>query len=257
MDFENIRIDEIKESPYQGRIISIETKKGQIADPSLRELEISIHNQGLITPIIIRPSINGYELIDGHRRVEIFKKLNHTHIPAIIKEADDGKAQAYSIIGNLHRKNLSTIEKAIAFKKIMDSKIFQDVKELSVAVGKHESYVGDILNTLKMDQRIIDDLAKNKSTDDVRLLRAIRKVEKAVDNHSEKQWALYTEFLTNKLSRKEVMDRAKGDPKKTLSDGNVEVDKTTKSIFFRTKQIPDNHIEQIQKLIEEYLKENT
>jgi len=108
-------------------------------------------------------------------------------------------------VANLQRKNLHNIERAMAFRKILDAGIFNDKKELSQAIGKDETYVGDLLNTLNMDKRIIDDLLHNKTTNDVRALRAIRKAGQTDENGlSDPQWELYRRFIDDKLSRKEV-----------------------------------------------------
>ena len=190
MSTTEVNLKQVKESPYQGRMIRPVKEDGKTDDPALKQMEESIVNQGLLTPIIVRPLGDEYEIIDGHRRAEVFRRLQKETIPVTVKEVDDQQAQAFSIIGNLHRQNLSTIEKAIAFKKIIDTGVFKNVKEFSKAIGKDESFVGDLLNTLDMDQRIIDDIAQNKTTQDVRLLRAIRKVENAVSNESDKKWEL-------------------------------------------------------------------
>lgn len=243
----------ISESPYQGRMIRPQTKRGKSDDPSFKELEKSIAEQGLLTPIIVRPKGKKFELIDGHRRMEVFHRLKRQTIPVNIIDVDDEKAQAYSIIGNLHRQNLSTIEKAIAFKKIMDSGAFPTVKEFSESIGKHETYVADVINTLKMDQRIIDDLAENKTTDDVRLLRAIRKVGKAENNESDKQWELYQRVITEKLTRGQVLELVKQDSGKDQATSTVKVNQSGKSISFKIKQVPNDHVEQIQRMIEDYI----
>ncbi len=199
----------IYESTYQGRLIRSRVEGGVDDDPSMQKLMDSINDEGLMTPIVVRKINEKYEIIDGHRRFEAFKRLNKGSIECLVAEYDEKQAQAFSIIGNLHRKNLSTIEQAIAFKKILDSGAFRDVKELSKTLAKHETYVGDVLNTLNMDQRIIDDLAQNRTTDDVRLLRAIRRIEKAVDNTSDKQWELYQKFKDEHLTRNDIIKEVK------------------------------------------------
>ncbi len=114
----------------------------------------------------------------------------------------DREAMILSVVGNLQREDLSPIEKAMAFRKLLDSGVFVDKKELSKSLGKDETYVGDVLNTLNMDQRIIDDILQNRTTDDVRLLRAIRQAGKTDKlQKSDEQMALYQEFKDKGLSR--------------------------------------------------------
>ncbi|TRZ53827.1 ParB/RepB/Spo0J family partition protein [bacterium] len=168
----SVKLDQLAESPYQGRLISKPTKRGKTDDSSLKNLMESIQSCGLMVPIQVRKLGSFYQIVDGHRRVEAFERLGIKEIDAIIKDCDDNKAQIYSVVVNLMRKNLSIIEKALAFKKILQAEDLTQ-HELAHAIGKDDTFISDILNTLEMDQRIIDDLVPNKTTADVRLLRAI------------------------------------------------------------------------------------
>ncbi len=131
---------------------------------------------------------------------------------AIVKEFDDRQAQIHSVIGNLQRENLSSIERALAFRKILDKGLFKDKRELSRVIGKDETYIGDLLNTLNLDHRIIDDLVKNRTTDDVRLLRVIRRVEPVnAKKESKKQFDLYMRFKHGQLTRSKVVQLARSE----------------------------------------------
>lgn len=205
-----IDIDKIKESPYQGRLLLFEESDPTQSNKALLQLAANIKENGLLNPIVVRGIDDGYELIDGHRRLAAHKLNGETKIEALIKEADDRTAQVISVVSNLQREDLSTIEKALAFKKILEAGVFKDQKELSAAISKDQTFVGDLLNTLNMDNRIVDDLLKNKTTNDVRLLRAIRRSDKT-DNEgkSDGQWSLYQRFINEGLSRAEVLKLAK------------------------------------------------
>ena len=170
------------------------------------QLAQNIKENGLLNPVIVRGVNDGYELIDGHRRLAAHKLNGEKKIEAVVKEADDRAAQVLSVVSNLQREDLNPIERAIAFSKILDAGIFKDRKELSQAIGKDQTYVGDLLNTLNMDKRIIEDLLKNKTTNDVRLLRAIRRSDKTdSDGLSDVQWSLYERFKKEGLTRAEVL----------------------------------------------------
>ncbi len=207
---ERIKLKDLNESPYQGRLIQLPLNKDDYTQTELLQLTESIKKNGLLQPIILRKTANGLEIIDGHRRVEAFRILGRGDIQAIIREMDDREAQVMSVVANIQRENLSNIERAIAFRKILSEGVFRDKRELSKAIGKDETYVGDLLNILNMDRRIIDDVAANKTTNDVRLLRAIRKVEPVTEEGvSEKQFKVYNQFKKEKLSRREVLDLVK------------------------------------------------
>jgi ParB/RepB/Spo0J family partition protein len=71
-----LKINELKESPFQGRLFSIAEKEAAERDQKrLEELTGSIRQSGLMQPVIVRPVAGGYEIIDGHRRVAATRKL--------------------------------------------------------------------------------------------------------------------------------------------------------------------------------------
>jgi ParB family chromosome partitioning protein len=201
----SIPVSIIHASPWQGRFIEGQADTSEGPDGEMLKLAESIRENGLLQPIVVRKTGDTYELIDGHRRLEAHKLLAFESIDAIVRDLGDRETQVMTLVANLQRKNLHNIERAMAFRKILDAGIFNDKKELSQAIGKDETYVGDLLNTLNMDKRIIDDLLHNKTTNDVRALRAIRKAGQTDENgNSDPQWELYRRFIDDKLNRKEV-----------------------------------------------------
>ena len=197
-----IELSLIDDSPYQGRL---GLGNEQLREKIIKELKASIEQNGVLQPITVVQRDNRYVLIDGHRRVEACRALETGKILALIRDASPREEQIMSIVSNLQRSNLNTIEKALAFKKILDNGVFSNKRELSKAIAKDETYVGDTLNLLNMDKRIIDDLLNNNTTNDVRMLRMIRKVEPVDENGlSEKQYWLYRKVISEKLSRTQL-----------------------------------------------------
>ena len=124
---------------------------------------------------------------------------------SIIKDVSDRDAQVMHVIGNLQRKNLKPIEQSLTYQKMLDTGIFRDKRELSKAISKDETFVGDLIAMLQLDSRIIDDLAKNNLIKDLRILRLIR-LSAVVDKNgvSDAQWELYRKVLFAKMGRKEL-----------------------------------------------------
>ena len=206
-----IEISKLITSPYQGRFSGINpTDPAGLATKGIEELAASITKSGLYQPIIVRAMGEDYEIIDGHRRVEAYKLLNKTTIEALVKDVDDARAQIISVVINLQRKDLKLIELAVAYQKMLDNNLFANKKALSAELGKDETYVGNVLNTLKMDSRIVEDLTQKNSVRDLRILRMIRK-DAAVDANgtSDDQWALFTKVKTESLSREGLADYLK------------------------------------------------
>lgn len=201
-----IRISDLLRSPFQARFEAVSGFKNKPAEQKdIDELASSIEQTGLMQPIIVRPAENGYEIIDGHRRVKAMQKLDRGQIMAIIKDVSDRDAQIMHVIGNLQRKNLKPVEQALTYQRMLDTGVFKDKRELSKAIGKDETFIGDLLSTLQLDSRIIEDLAQNDLIKDLRILRLIRLYD-AVDKNgvSEKQWELYRKVLFSKMGRKEL-----------------------------------------------------
>ena len=201
----------LRKSPWQGRILPFEQAEPRGAQEDVEELRASIEKSGLMQPIVVRSLENGeHEVIDGHRRVLVYKELGRETIPALLKQCSERDAQVLSIVGNLQRKNLKPLELAVAYRKALSGGLFASQRELSVALGKHESFVGEILNTLNMDRRILEDLEKNDTISDIRVLRAIRRAGPIdSDGISEEQYELYRTVVDNSLSRDEVLKMAK------------------------------------------------
>ncbi len=257
---EKIPIDSIEESEWQGRLVNFSAELNEKQKDNVRDLSDSIYKNGLLNPVIVHKTNKGYKLIDGHRRVLAYRMLKRGHIESITIEAGEKEIQAMSIIGNLHRKNLSNIELAIAYKKILDSGLFQSRKELAEASGKDKTFVSDVMNTLKMDSRIIDDLMENRTTDDVRMLKIIRQAGQADDKgKNETQWKIYQEAISKKLTRKQVKElvqqEMEGEGAKgkefDFSDYPFKVNKKQKSLSIEldTEVLPQEIIEDILKTI--------
>jgi ParB/RepB/Spo0J family partition protein len=211
----SIQLDLIDPSPWQGRLLdTIPVANDDEINPfeakAFDELVRSIEGSGLMQPITVRPKGTRYELVDGHRRLMAHQKLGLQTIKAIVTDYTDREAQTLSLVANMQRKNLNTIELAMAFQKILDAQIFADKRELSQAVGKDETYVGDILNTLRMDTRIVEHLARTNTIKDPRILRTIRKAAPLEqEGGADKQWELYQLVVQQSMSRNQLADYLK------------------------------------------------
>ena len=116
---QEIKIDKIIPNPYQPR--------KTFSEESLKELAESIKQQGLIQPIIVVKDDEDYILIAGERRLRAHKLLKKDTIKAIIVDFDLSKLREYAIIENLHREDLNPIEKAVAYRQLIDTfKLTQD-----------------------------------------------------------------------------------------------------------------------------------
>jgi len=264
-----IKIDLLNVSPYQGRFLSFNKNGLEASYETINELLDSLKKSGLLQPIIVRRAGKKYEIIDGHRRVLAYKKMGEKSIEAIVKDCGDREAQVLSIVGNLQRRNLTRMELAITYKKALDMEFFKGKKELSKAIGKDETYVGDIINLLNLDKRIIVDLIKHNKIRDIRILRAIRKV--APSNRwkntgssfrSDKQWKLYRKIIDERLTREEVKNivekiRHQNKQKWRIEDkrGYIKININTTTLSKKQKALILNFMNtKLKELDEKYIK---
>ena len=94
-----------------------------IDDDKMAELVESIKVNGVLTPVLIRPSkkTRGYEMISGHRRLHAAGLAGLSMIPAIVREMDDDTAVLAMVDANIQREELLPSEKAFAFKMKMEA----------------------------------------------------------------------------------------------------------------------------------------
>ncbi len=143
---QKINISQILPNPSQPR------KK--FKDEELKELSYSIKNQGLIQPIIVKPTTDKqFQIIAGERRWRACQ-LNGMHeVDCVIKDLDDTNILEAALIENIQREDLNVIEEANAYKGLINIKnINRD--DLSKLIGKSSSHVSNILRLLELDQKI-------------------------------------------------------------------------------------------------------
>lgn len=157
-------------------------------DESIDELSVSILENGLIQPIIVRPIECGqYEIVAGERRFRACKRALIKEIPCIIQEYDDMHLAQAALIENIQRENLTPIEEAKAYKYLIDTHHLTQ-KQISQQVGKKQSTIANKLRLLNLPMEIQDSLLDRKITErharallgieDVNVqLKALKKIE--------------------------------------------------------------------------------
>ena len=148
-----LRIDDIMPNRFQPREVFDET--------GLEELADSIKEHGVIQPIIVRQVGNKYELIAGERRTKASALAGLTTIPAIIKNMDDRESAKVSLLENLQRKNLTPIEEARTYKRILELDNMTQ-EDLAKTMGKSQPMVANKLRLLALPEEVQDALLKNQ-----------------------------------------------------------------------------------------------
>jgi len=124
-------------------------------DAEIEELADSIREKGVIQPIILRKvdDENNYEIIAGERRFRASQLLGLKTIPAIIKKLNNHEALELALIENIQRSDLSPIEEALGYKKLMNEFSYtQD--EISKKLGKSRSHIANLLRLLSLPEKV-------------------------------------------------------------------------------------------------------
>ena len=121
----------------------------------------SIKEKGVLQPLLVRKNGNKYELIAGERRWRAAKKAGVKEVPVIVKEFSDQEVLEVALVENLLRENLSAIEEAEAFQRLINE--FSHTQEaLSQIVGKSRSHIANTLRLLNLPQEIQNMVKENK-----------------------------------------------------------------------------------------------
>ena len=191
-EIEKIPIDHIIPNRFQPRTI--------FDDEKIEELSRTIHTHGIIQPIVVREfQQNTFEIIAGERRWRAMKKLGWDEVPAIVKDFNDTETASVALIENLQREELSPIEEAMAYGKLLELHHLTQ-EALAQRLGKGQSTVANKLRLLKLPQQVQDALLNKLITE-----RHARSLIPLKD--PEKQVKLLEEIILKGFNVKQTEDR--------------------------------------------------
>ncbi|MBA2874338.1 nucleoid occlusion protein [Thermaerobacillus caldiproteolyticus] len=191
-EVKKIPVSQIVPNRFQPRTIFDEEK--------IEELALTIRTHGIIQPIVVRECEDGkFEIIAGERRWRAVQKLGWTEIPAIIKNLNDKETASVALIENLQREELTPIEEAMAYAKLLElHNLTQEA--LAQRLGKGQSTIANKLRLLKLPKEIQEALLQRTITE--RHARAL-----IVLKDKEKQLKLLKEIIEKQLNVKQTEDR--------------------------------------------------
>ncbi|MBB3764788.1 ParB/RepB/Spo0J family partition protein [Sphingomicrobium lutaoense] len=141
----SLPIASIKPNPQQPR--------RHFDEESLEELAQSIATKGVLQPILVRPTAEGYQIIAGERRWRAAQKAQLHEIPAIVRESDAQQTAEIALIENVQREDLNAIEEAEAYKALKNDYGYGQA-EIGEVVGKSRSHVANLLRLLDLPQDV-------------------------------------------------------------------------------------------------------
>jgi len=141
----DIPLDRILENPRQPR--------RRIDEAALATLTASIREHGVIQPILVTETIDGYQLVAGERRVRAARTAGLERIPALIRELAERQQLELALVENLQREDLDPIEAAQGYRQLIDEFNFTQ-EDLALRVGRARSTVANTLRLLDLNPTV-------------------------------------------------------------------------------------------------------
>lgn len=161
MDNNGDRIYELEISMLQANPLQ---PRGIISPDSLQELVDSIREQGILEPIVVAKTPAGYQIIAGERRWRASKILGLQKVPVVIKETTPQGMLEMSIVENVQREDLNPIERAQAYKRLIDE-FGLGTNEVARKVGKSAPTISNTIRLLSLPDAIKDALVAGVITE--------------------------------------------------------------------------------------------
>jgi len=162
----------------------------------IEELGASIKQDGLLQPIVVVKTDDGYMIIAGERRYRASLWANLKTIRAIILDADDKKVRELSLIENIQREDLSDYEIAKFINELWDSGHYKTKKDLAAAIKKPQSYLSKAFSAVKLSEAVVKDLEETKPNIGLEVLQELSGVKDA-----DQQMDLYKKGATRQEIR--------------------------------------------------------
>ena len=148
-------IEDIQPNPYQPRL--------EFREEELKELVDSVKEKGIITPLLVSKSDEGFRLIAGERRWRAAQRAGLERVPVVVRETTPMESLELALIENIHRKDLNPIEEALAYSRwLEDSQTTQET--LAKKLGKDRSTITNMLRLLGLPKTIQKDLIEERLT---------------------------------------------------------------------------------------------
>jgi len=222
----SVHIDDIIPNRFQPRL--------SFNEKSLNELADSIKQHGMIQPLVVRKLGDKYEIIAGERRFKAANIIGMNTVPVIVMNLDDNKSAEIAVVENIQRQDLSSLEEAKSYKKILD-KGYLTQEELASRMGKTQATISNKIRLLTLAEEVQEALLKRKISE--RHARSLL----SLNNHDQ-QIEILNKIINNKLTVKETDDFIKN-IKQPLLDKQSNL--TTEEFV----EVDENKTEPLEKII--------
>ena len=180
----------VEQLPLSELTVSVYQPRKRLDPEGVAELARSVAQRGVLQPLLVRPSGQGYEIVAGERRFRAAQQAGLTTVPVVVKTLNDRETLEIALIENVQREDLSAVEEARAFKQLLEFGLSQE--EVADAVGKSRSAVANTLRLLQLGDAALSALDEGRiSAGHARAILA--------QPENDREWALTT-ILEKQLS---------------------------------------------------------
>lgn len=156
LKFEEIPVSAIRPNERQPR--------SAFPEAGIKELAASIKEVGILQPLVVRSTENGFELIAGERRLRAAKEAGLDSVPVLIRQAADDESMELALVENLQREDLNPLETAAAYQALIDGfDITRD--QLANRLGKSRAAVTNTLRLVQLPSSIQELILKGVLTE--------------------------------------------------------------------------------------------
>ena len=210
-----LNLDDVLPNRFQPRIT--------FDEKAIMELTESIKEHGVIQPIVVRRVADKYEIIAGERRYKASVLAGKKSIPAILADLNDRDSAEVALIENVQRQDLTPIEEAISYKKILDMGYLNQV-DLANKLGKTQSTIANKLRLLNLCDEVQEALMKEKISE--RHARSLLKLNK------EQQKIMLSKIISERLTVRKtdeeiekMLNNSSDDEEEKVKENNIEENK--------------------------------
>jgi ParB family transcriptional regulator, chromosome partitioning protein len=140
-----IPVDAIRPNPHQPR--------KTFNEATLSELAASLKTSGIIQPLVVRKTADGFELIAGQRRWQAAKRAGLTEVPVILRDVDSFTQAQMALVENIQREDLNPIERAQGYRALMEQ-LGLTQAELATRMGEDRSSIANFLRLLDLPESV-------------------------------------------------------------------------------------------------------
>lgn len=173
-----LRFEEIPTSAVRS---NVHQPRRNFPETGIQELAASIREVGILQPLVVRATEEGFELIAGERRLRAAKEAGLDRVPVLIRQAHEGESMELALVENLQREDLNPLETAAAYQALMESfGLSRD--QLAARLGKSRAAVTNTLRLIQLPESVREMLSEGRlSEGHARTLLALENEEQMLE----------------------------------------------------------------------------